>query len=100
MPSPGMSASPRCRRSSATTGSWPTSKVIWSSFGTPFVPVVGVALEDEPLAERPLGELEGAGADRVLAEVGAPLLDRFLGHDEGEVERHDVQEGRVGMAEA
>ena len=37
------------------------------------LPVVGVALEDEALAERPLGELVGAGADRVAAEVGAVL---------------------------
>ena len=35
------------------------------------VKVVGVALEDEALAERPFGQLEGAGADRLLAEVGA-----------------------------
>ena len=35
------------------------------------LPVVGVALEDEALAEGPLGELVGAGADRMAAEVGA-----------------------------
>ena len=55
--------------------------------------------EDEALAQRPLRQREGAGADRMLAEIGAELLDRFLGHDEGEVDRHDVEEGRVGAAE-
>ena len=45
-------------------------------------------------------ELEGAGADRMLAEVGAVLLDLLLRHDDGEVDRHHVQEGGVGLATA
>ena len=63
--------------------------------GHALAPVVGVLLEDEALAERPLGELVGAGADRILAEIGAELLDRLPRHDMREVDRHDVQEGRV-----
>ena len=60
------------------------------------VPVVGVALEHQALAERPFGELVGAGADRMLAEIGAVFLDLFLRHDMREIDRHDMQEGGVG----
>ena len=65
----------------------------------PVAPVVGVLLEHEALADGPLGELEGAGADRLFAEVAAGGVHRFLGHDRGEVQRHHVQEGGVGAAE-
>ena len=58
--------------------------------------IVRVALEHEPLARHPFDEFEGAGADRVLAEVGAALLDLLLRHDKGEVDRHEMQEGGVG----
>ncbi len=55
-------------------------------------PVIGVLLEHEALAERPFGQLECTGSDRLLAEVCAGFLNRFLRHDKREVERHDVQE--------
>ncbi len=63
--------------------------------GQALVPVVRVLLEDEALAERPFGELVGAAADRILAEVGTVFLDLLLRHDMREVDRHDMQEGRV-----
>ena len=59
-------------------------------------PIVRIALEDEVLAERPIGQLVGAGADRMLAEIGAVFLDLLLRHDMREVDRHDMQEGGVG----
>ena len=95
MPSPRMSTSPRCSRSSATSGSWPDLERDPVELGHAGLEVVGVALEHEPLAERPFRQLEGAGADRVLAEVGAVLVDLLLGHGVGEVDRHDVEEGGV-----
>ena len=61
--------------------------------------VVLVALEHDALAERPLGHLVGAGAHRVAAEVLAELLHRLLRDGEAEVDGHDVQEVRVGLAE-
>ncbi|MPL80474.1 hypothetical protein SDC9_26374 [bioreactor metagenome] len=59
-------------------------------------PVVGVLRQQQLLPDRPVAQLEGAGADRVLAEIGAPFLDFLLRHDRGEVQRHHVQEGGVG----
>jgi hypothetical protein len=60
------------------------------------VPVIGVLFEHDALAERPFRQFERTGANRVLAEIGTVFLDFFLGHHMREVDRHDVQEGRVG----
>ena len=58
--------------------------------------IVLVALEHDALARNPFDEFEGAGADRLLAPIGAGLLDFFLGDDIGEIDRHQMQEGGVG----
>ena len=97
--SPRMSTSPFCRRSSARDRLLADLEDDLVELGVALVVVAFVPREDEALAQGPLGEAEGAGADRVLAEVLAMLLDGLLRHGMGEVERHDVEEGGVGARE-
>ncbi len=62
--------------------------------------IVGIAREHEALAGHPFVKLEGARADRLLAEIGALRLDDFLRHDGREIEREHVEERRVGLDSA
>ena len=58
--------------------------------------VVLVTLERQALSRHPFHELEGAGSDGLLAPVGARLLDFLLRNDIAEIDRHEMEEGRVG----
>ena len=49
----------------------------------PLLPVVGVALKDDDHAAPPLLESEGAGTDRVAAEILAAFLHHLLWQDRG-----------------
>jgi hypothetical protein len=73
--------------------------MILSRCGAAFAEVVLVTFEHHSLAERPLGHLVSAGADRIAAEVGAVFLDFLARHREGEVDGDDLQEGRVGLGQ-
>ena len=55
--------------------------------------VVGVAIEQEVLAGRPVVAHVGPGAQRVAADLLAPLGDPLLSHRRTEGHLHDVQEG-------
>ena len=62
--------------------------------GQAFLPVVRVALEDHDLVAPPLLEPERAGADRVLGERVALLLDHLLRQDRGREHRERGEERR------
>ena len=64
-----------------------------------FLPVVGIALQDDDLAAPPLLEAEGAGADRVAAEFLAPLLDHCLRQNRSREHGEDRQERRRWLVE-
>ena len=99
MPSPAMSTSPFCRRRMATSGSWPISTVKPSRLGR-LAEVVRVAREGRGAGPMdPVLQQEGAGADRMLAEVAVGGLHGLLRHGGGEVERQHVEEGGVGLRE-
>src|SRR5206468_11352965 len=60
-----------------------------------FLPVIGIAHEDDPLAQRPFFQLVGAAADRALAEIGAKPLDFLFRHGKCEVELQNMKEGGI-----
>ena len=99
MPSPTMSTWPFCELQQRGQRLGTDLEVDLVQVGHALDVVVGVALEDEFLAEIPLVEIEGAGAVGVMTVIGTPLLDVLLGDDAGEVERDDLKEGRVGLRE-
>jgi hypothetical protein len=63
--------------------------------GNALAEIIRIALKDDALSRNPLHELESAGANRLLAPIGTRLLHFLLGHDIAEVDRHEMQKGRV-----
>ena len=51
------------------------------------------------LAQGPVLQCKGTGSDRMFAEILTPFFDGFFGHDMGEVQRHFMQEGRIGLVQ-
>ena len=52
------------------------------------------------LARHPFHEFEGTGAHRLAPPVRAALLDLLARHDRGEVQRHGIEKGCIGTAQA